>query len=99
MSPSSGRLSAKEDPPCQYPDDSMRALAQEPRKSLLDEHWRQSEYRLVHSSRAQALEPQVPPPGNQRQKLAGRPDGEIFFPIIGPGKQRLRRTWLAAENS
>ena len=30
--------------------------ATEPRKSPLDEHWRQSEYRLVHSSRAQALE-------------------------------------------
>ena len=28
--------------------------------------------------------------------VAGR---EIFFPILGPGKQRLRRTWLAAENS
>ena len=77
MSPSSGRLSAKEDPPCQYPDDSMRALAQEPRKSPLDEHWRQSEYRLVHSSRAQALEQYVPPPGDQRQKLAGRPDDSM----------------------
>ena len=77
MSPSSGRLSAKKDPPCQYPDDSMRALAQEPRKSPLDEHWRQSEYRLVHSSRAQALEQQVPLPGDQRQKLAGRPDDSM----------------------
>ena len=28
-----------------------------------------------------------------------QPGREIFFPIIGPGKQRLRRTWLAAENS
>ena len=77
MSPSSGRLSAKEDPPCQYPDDSMRALAQKPRKSPLDEHWRQSEYRLVHSSRAQALEQQVPPLSDQRQKLAGRPDDSM----------------------
>ena len=77
MSPSSGRLSAKEDPPCQYPDDSMRALAQDPRKSPLDEHWRQSEYRLGHSSRAQALEQQVPPPGDQRQKLGGRQDDSM----------------------
>ncbi|KAI0227063.1 cAMP and cAMP-inhibited cGMP 3',5'-cyclic phosphodiesterase 10A [Lamellibrachia satsuma] len=90
---------AKEDPPCQYPDDSLRALAQEPRESSPGEHRRQNEYRPAHSSRAQAPEQLV----DKRQQLAGQPDDstrpQVLQKMMSPPDDQQKLTQQHPDHS